>query len=80
MFILKTKRAKITHHLTFLRDTLHQDVIPDGLKLTHTLQAMDTQMTDIVNEWDRVLHNTSESLQRILFHHYEDLLEDTYTQ
>ena len=77
LFTLKTKRVKITHHLTFLRDTLHKELIPDGLKLTHTLQAMDAHMTDITNEWDRVLHNTSKSLQRLLYIHYEDLLELT---
>jgi len=77
LFTLKTKQVKITHHLTFLRDTLQKEVIPDGLKLTHTLQAMDTHMTDITNEWNHVLHNTSKSLQRLLYFHYEELLELT---
>jgi len=70
IFIAKTKSTKIEHHLTFLRDTLHND---NGLKLAHPLQAMDAHMTNITQEWNNVPQATSKSLKHLLYHHFEEL-------
>ena len=74
LFTLKTKQAKIIHHLAFLDTTTQNNLIPLGFQIKLTPQVMDAPKTDITQTWDAILVDTSKELMKITQIHYTSLL------
>ena len=74
LHILKTKQTKILHHLSFLNSATQLNIVPHGFRISTTPQVMDSSQTDIQEQWEKQLIDTSKSLMSLTHRHYTSLL------
>ena len=79
IFTLKTQQAKAVHHMSFLNTCTHDNLIPHGFRITLSPQVMNGDASNIENEWEDTLIDTSKKLMQLTVTHYTSLLA-TFTE
>ena len=74
LFKLKTQHTKVIHHTTFLNTCIHDNFVPQGFRISLTLQAMEPDHTNIQEDWEQALLDTSKQLVELTHTHYTLLL------